>query len=197
LIIDRLTWVLAVAGLRKSRSAISSLLRPEPTSPTTSRSLGQKLQPVELNRRRLGLSGELVDDPARDAWGEQRVPGVDHPDRLPQVGRLYVLQKKPAGPQAEGLEQVLVELEGSEHDDLDPFEFGVGEDHPDRLQAVHDRHPDVHEDDVGEVRAGQPDRLGAVGRLADDLHVLGAFEQAAKAGPDQLLVVRQQDPDHG
>ena len=38
LIIARLTWVRAVAGLTTSRSAISSLLRPSPISASTSRS---------------------------------------------------------------------------------------------------------------------------------------------------------------
>ena len=36
----RLTWVFDVAGLMTSRSAMSALLRPSATSPTTSRSRG-------------------------------------------------------------------------------------------------------------------------------------------------------------
>ncbi len=50
----------------------------------------------------------------------------------------------------------------------------------------------------GRSAAGQADRLGAVGRLADHLDVrLVGVEQRREPSPDQCLVVGQQDPDHG
>ena len=44
------------------------------------------------------------------------------------------------------------------------------EDLPGRLDAVHLRHPDVHQHDVGGELVDQPDRLDAVAGRADDLH---------------------------
>ena len=39
------------------------------------------------------------------------------------------------------------------------------------------------------------DRLGAVSCLADDLEVLLGLQEEPKAGPDELLVVDDQQPD--
>ena len=48
----------------------------------------------------------------------------------------------------------------------------------------------------GRGRAASADRLRAVGGLADHLDVGLGVEQRAEAGPDQCLVVGEQDPDH-
>ena len=64
-----------------------------------------------------------------------------------------------------------------------------------RLDAVHDRHPDVHEHHVGLCALGEGDRLGAVRRLADDIDVRLGLEDHAEAGPHQRLVVDDHDPD--
>ena len=64
-----------------------------------------------------------------------------------------------------------------------------------RLDAVHVRHLDVHEDDVGPRGAGQVDRLGAVARLAD--HLVPFFlEHLAQVHADERLVFGDQDA-HG
>ncbi len=57
-------------------------------------------------------------------------------------------------------------------------------------------HPDVHEDHVGTVFGGQPDRLLAVRRLADHLDVGRGPQQGGHAGPDEDLVIGHQHPDH-
>ena len=65
-----------------------------------------------------------------------------------------------------------------------------------RLDAVDPGHPDVHQDDVGAQPAAQLDRLAAVGRLADDRDVVLALRIMPEAGPDERLVVGEQDADH-
>src|ERR1017187_4610124 len=82
-------------------------------------------------------------------------------------------------------------------DHLDPGQVVVGADAPGGLQTVHSGHPDVHQHDVGARTAGQVHRLGAVDRLADHLKVIGGVDQHVEPGPDQGLVIGQQDPDHG
>jgi hypothetical protein len=44
--------------------------------------------------------------------------------------------------------------------------------------------------------AGQPDRLAAVGGLADHLEVGLGVQDHPEPGPHQRLVVGDQDPDH-
>jgi hypothetical protein len=66
-----------------------------------------------------------------------------------------------------------------------------GEDLPGRRQPVLDRHPDVHEDDVGPQLVRGRDRRGTVARLPDDLEVAGGLQHGAQPEPDQLLVVHQ------
>jgi hypothetical protein len=67
-------------------------------------------------------------------------------------------------------------------------------DRPGRLDAVHARHADVEEDQVGMVLLDQLDRLGAVLRLADDLELGPDLGQAgAQLFAQQPLVVG----DHG
>ena len=66
---------------------------------------------------------------------------------------------------------------------------------PGGLDTVEDRHPDVHEDDVGVVLAGQGDGFGAVRGLAQDLHVGRRLDHNLEAAPYQGLVVGDDDAD--
>ena len=61
-----------------------------------------------------------------------------------------------------------------------------------RLDAVHARHPHVHQHDVGFERRRLPDGLGAVARLTDDGHVVLRLQHHPKAQPQQRLVVDEQ-----
>ena len=66
------------------------------------------------------------------------------------------------------------------------------------LDAVDLGHPDVHQDDVGSLAAGQRYRLAPVGRLAGDFHVGDGVDEQPEGGAQQRLVVGEQDADrHG
>ena len=127
--------------------------------------------------------------------GEQRVAVGDGADSVEQLLGGRVLQEEPAGPGFQGREDVFVEVEGGEDEDPDPVGDGVGQQMRGGLDAVHHRHADVHEHDVRHVEAAGRDRLRAVARLGDDLHVLGGIDEDAESGSDQDLVVDDDDPD--
>src|SRR5690606_19309364 len=91
------------------------------------------------------------------------------------------------------------EVEGREDDDAhrpaaraDPL---GREDPPRRLDPVELGHAQVHEDDVGLEVGDESHRLVAVTGLADDLQVGLGVDDRAHAGPEELLVVDEQDPD--
>src|SRR5436190_13764070 len=97
---------------------------------------------VELGRGAglTGPGGELGHQPPGHPGRQQGVAGGDRPDPADQVGRLGVLDQEAAGPDAQGLEHVLVQVEGGEDDDADPGQQLVGGDGPGRLQAVQAGH---------------------------------------------------------
>ena len=65
----------------------------------------------------------------------------------------------------------------------------------DRLDAVHDRHLDVHHDQVGREGVRLLDAVEAVLGLADDRHVRLLADQGRDRPPEQRLVINQQDAD--
>jgi hypothetical protein len=107
-----------------------------------------------------------------------------------------VLDDEAAGPGADGLEHVLVELEGGEDDDAHLGQPVVGGDRAGGGQAVGARHADVHEHDVGPLPPGELHRLLAVTGLADHRDVVLGVEQRPEARPHQVLVIGEQHPDH-
>lgn len=111
-----------------------------------------------------------------------------------QVVGVYVFEQESAGPGTERLEHVLVDFVGGEHEHVDPVEVAVGGDAPCRLEAVEPGHADVHEDYVGAGCPGDGDGFLAVGRLADDVEVVGEIEQGAETGAHDGLVVGQRHP---
>src|SRR5512132_2411357 len=78
--------------------------------------------------------GELGHQPPGHPGREQGVAFGHGPDPADEVGRLGVLDQEAAGPDPQGLEHVLVEVEGGEDDDADPGQQLVGGDGPGRLQ---------------------------------------------------------------
>src|SRR5581483_12052862 len=62
--------------------------------------------------------------------------------------------------------------------------------------AVHLRHPQVHQHHVGPLLAGEGDRHAAVGCLADHGDVVAGLQQHPEPGSQQGLVVGEQHPDH-
>ena len=147
------TWVLTVASLRNSRSAISAFDRPAASSASTSRSRSVSsasagAAPLRCAGQR---AGEAVEQPPRDGRREQRLAARDDPDRVDELRRLDVLEQEAARARAQRLEDVLVEVERGEDQDRAPRIAGRHEP-PGRLDAVHARHPDVHQDHVGQLR---------------------------------------------
>ena len=64
------------------------------------------------------------------------------------------------------------------------------------LDAVHLRHPDVHQHHVGLQLVAHRDRLEAVAGDTDDLHPVLRVDDRPDALAEELLVVDQHDPDH-
>ena len=116
------------------------------------------------------------------------------PDRLEELLGSGVLEQEPAGSCVEGVEEVVVPVERREDDDVAQV---LGHQLPGRLDAVHPGHLHVHQDDVGAGGACQLDRLQAVGRLPDDLHVLLDGEDHREAGAHHGVVVDEQHPEPG
>jgi hypothetical protein len=92
--------------------------------------------------------------------------------------------------------EVLVEVEGSEHDDLRRV-ASVREQAAGRLDPVEVGHANVQQDDVGTQVLRLSDRGRAVGGLADDLDVRFRVEDHPEAGADERLVVDNEDADLG
>ena len=65
---------------------------------------------------------------------------------------------------------------------------------PRRLDAVQNRHGDVHHHHVRPMLLRQRHRLAAVGRLRHHLKARLALQQHAQAFAHDRVVVRQQDP---
>ena len=152
----------------------------------TSSSAGQRGRPP----------GELGDERPRDARGQQGVAGGDDPDGVEQVLRWRVLQEEAAGPGPQGVVDVLVEVEGGEDEDPGLRPLGRAHDLPGRLDPVHLRHPDVHEDDVGPHLPHQTDRLDPVGGLPEHLEIGRGVDEDPETGPHERLIVDDDDTDH-
>src|SRR5215212_8495448 len=57
-------------------------------------------------------------------------------------------------------------------------------------------HPDVHQDDVGQLAQRDGDRLRAVRRLAHNLDVVGRPQQHTEPAAHEHLVIGDRDADH-
>jgi hypothetical protein len=87
----------------------------------------------------------------------------------------------------------LVFLEHGQPDDPDLGELRV--DQACRLDAVHARHVEIHQDHVGPPETGALHRRTAVRRLADHLDVRLAAQEGGKTLPYNHVVLHQQDAD--
>ena len=145
----RLTCVRAVAGLMKSVSAISSLLKPAGDErDDLALAVGELVRaPSASTDRCSGRAGELGDEPAGDARRQQRLagrgargrPAAGRPARCPSAG-------SPLAPDAQGLEDVLVEVEGGEdHAPSRRRRSGVGDDRRVASSPSTLGHADVHD----------------------------------------------------
>jgi hypothetical protein len=108
---------------------------------------------------------------------DERVAAGDDLDGVDELGGRGVLEEEAGCPGAERVVDVLVEVEGGQHEHGGALAVR-GEETARRFDAVHGRHADVHEDDVGARGGGEVDRLASVGRLADE----GESRRRTRAG---------------
>src|SRR5690606_18686772 len=102
------------------------------------------------------------------------------------------LEQEPGRTRPQRPEDVLVEVEGGEHEDVgEP----VGDDGPGGSDPVGAGHADVHEDDVGPQRPGVGHRGRTVGGLAHDGEAVGGLENKPQPGADGGVVVGDEHPD--
>ena len=115
----RATWVLTVVSETISSAAISAFESPRATSLKTSSS--RAVSSSRPGRRRAGGRaglGELLDQPAGDRGREQRVAARHDADAVGELLGRDVLEQEAAGARAQRVVDVLVEVEGREHQDL-------------------------------------------------------------------------------
>ena len=150
---------------------------------------------VECSRGCAGVLPELGDEPARDGGREQRFAGGDDPDGGQQFERRGALDEKPARAGAQRRIDVFVQIERGEDQYVDTGGLRVGADAAGRLDAVHVRHADVHEDHIRSPQAGQEHGFGAGARLAHGEQARRGVDQDFETVAYQHLVFREQDPD--
>ena len=88
-------------------------------------------------------------------------------DLLEQLGLTERLADEIVGADLHQLLAVVVHRAGGHGDDLGGLAAGHGPDPADRLMAVHDRHAEIHQDQVGPPPLELLDGLRPVGRQAD------------------------------
>ena len=109
---------------------------------------------------------ELVEDGAGHLRSDERVSSSDHTNRLDDLLGRRLLQDESTRPRAERGHDQLVEPEGRQHHNA---RRDLGVSNPPRcLDAVEDRHSDVHEDDVRSERKGLLDCSLTILGLSDD-----------------------------
>jgi hypothetical protein len=64
------------------------------------------------------------------------------------------------------------------------------------FEAIHFRHHEIHDGEVGRVFAPVLDRAAAVFGFADHNPVVLLFKRGSKLGPDHRVIVNQKDADH-
>src|SRR4051812_13477694 len=135
---------------------------------------------------------ELLDQSLRDRRRDEAIAGGDDPDRSDEVLGEYVLQEESARSRSEGLVDVLVEVEGREHQYRDFVVAGLREDPARGLYAVDVRHLDVHQHHVRSAATCEIDGVAPVDGLAGHRDAGLLLEDRPKTGPDECLVVGDQ-----
>jgi hypothetical protein len=125
--------------------------------------------------------------------GSIRVAVKRHTDGLDQLLGCGALEEKPPGACLERSVNILIGVEGGDHYDGDRVaDLWPGEE-PGGLDAVDIGHPDVKQADVWAQRTSESIGFSSVGGLADDLDVGLAAEYCRQSGPDNALIVSEQD----
>src|SRR4029077_13503896 len=127
-------------------------------------------------------------EPACRAWLKERLAGGDDTHRVHELGGLYALQQESARPGTKRTEDVLVEVKGRQNDHAGTSQLRVGRDQMGGLDAVQPGHADVHQHDIGLIPARNSDGIAPVARFLDDVDVLLAGENRAKAVADEGVI---------
>src|SRR5580700_6354872 len=180
-------WVLAVSGLMNRAAPISSLLMPAATRASTSRSRSVSTDSTEASTGWAGPRLAMLEISVRVTLGDSRAsPRATTRMALMRSSGSVSLTRKPLAPA-----RIASKTYSS------AAQLGVGDDLPGCLQPVGPRHADVHQHHFGLQRAGQIDRDRPVRGLPDDLNVGRRADDVPETGPDESLVVGEQDLDHG
>ena len=110
------TWVLVVCSLTTSSAAISALERPRAISRRTSSSRAVSSSSAAGAAVGSWPRGEVLDQAPGDRGREQRAAVGDDADRGQQLVLGGVLEQEAARAGAQRLVDVLVEVEGGEHE---------------------------------------------------------------------------------
>jgi hypothetical protein len=151
---------------------------------------------VVEGRRRPGArwaGGELSQQPAGDRRSQQRLAAREDPDGIDELLGRHVLEQEPARTGPDGGVDVLVAVEGREHQHAGRVRVRGVEELPGRFDPIEAGHADVHQH---HVRAEPPtlgDRVRPVVGLADHLEVVLGIEDQSEPRTHQGLVV---DDDH-
>ena len=125
--------------------------------------------------------------------GESRASPREHLHGLDESFWGGILEQEPAGPVLQRLEQVVLPVEGGEHEHRGAA-GRVGHDRTGGAEPVHARHLHVHADHVGPQGGGLADRGGAVNGLADHHDARLGLQDDAEPSTHQGLVVDEQHP---
>src|SRR5699024_5477042 len=142
---------------------------------------GQQFVVEQASGRRGGDDGSPVDDGA---------------DRVEQHLGQGVLEEEPGGAGPQGVQGVLIVVEGGQDDDLrgaDLPAVGEAEDLLGRFDPVDTGHAHVHEDDVGLRVADGVDAGHAVAGLTGHGHIGLGVDDHGEAGAHKGLVVDEDD----
>jgi hypothetical protein len=160
--------------------------------------LGKRRQPYRgvVHGRDCGdqLPGEAVEQPPGDTRRDHGIAAGNGPNRGKQLGGRRVLEKEPSGPGLKRGERILVGVERGEGEH--PGRMPRGREFTRGGDPVHDRHPDIHHDNVGLDVPQESQGLGSVSSLTDNGHVVLRGENDPEPCPHQLLVVDNNNPDH-
>src|SRR3954454_3495365 len=153
-------------------------------------------QLVELLRRRAvdgRVRGELLDQPARDRRGQQRLALRHDVDAGNELVGGHVLEEEAAGAGAQGLVDVLVQVERGEHQHArGVLARRVVHDLARGFEPVQPRHADVHQRHVRPQLADHLHGLLPVLGLAHDLDLGLGLQDHLEAGAHERLVISDQ-----
>ena len=181
------TCAFTVRSVMPSRRAICLLARPCATSESTSRSRGLRSAAGAVPAARDGVGSRAPRDPGVE--GHVALGGRAH--RGEQGGGVGVLEQVADGAGVQRLPHPLLVGEAGEHDDA-----GAGQGADDlagRLDAVHHRHRQVHQHDVGRGLDGERRRPHAPSAACPHTVEVGdAVDEAGESGAHELVVVDEQ-----